>query len=126
MSTTSGKNGKVFVGGAEVADIREWQLQHKAELKPYNSSSTAGHTQRVVGRDDWSASFLFYSAGGGAPFSVGDQLSVQLVVDSSRQPPPAYSGVCFAETIRPTVNIETGDIVGVAVTVGGHGALTTP
>jgi hypothetical protein len=126
MSTTSGKNGKVFVGGAEVADIREWTIQQKAEIKSYNSSSTQGHTNRVPARDDWSASFLLYSAAGNAPFAVGSQLSVQFVVDSSQQPAPTYSGACFVESIRPTVNVETGDIVGVAVVVAGHGALTTP
>jgi hypothetical protein len=126
MSTTSGKNGKVFVGGSEVADIRDWAIQQKAELKPYNSSSTQGHTNRVPARDDWSAAFFLYSAAGKAPFAIGSQLNIQFVVDSSQQPAPAYSGVCFAETIRPAVNIDTGDIVGVAVTVAGHGALTTP
>ena len=67
----SGKDGKVFIDGVEVAHIREWSLDRTGNNTVYSSSSTAGHKRRLCGVVDWTATISAFLENG-SPFVDAD------------------------------------------------------
>ena len=118
----TGLGGKVEMGAAEVADIKQWSLNRTNDAKAYTSSSTAGQTKRLKGNKDWSGSFTCLPALGDVAFDEGDSIVVKLYVTATQ----FYTGTAIVTGISPTVNVANAEVQETAVTFGGDGALTAP
>lgn len=59
MATESGKNGKVMIGAATVAEITGWRWTRTSNNPAYASSGTSGRKTRVAGVADSSGSVDF-------------------------------------------------------------------
>lgn len=120
----SGKNAKVQVSGVDVAEVRNWKIDQKSDLKAFNSSGTSGHTNRVAGNDDWSGSFEVYEDDlkGPSSLAVGSSFVGKFYANATK----FYTGTAFVSGISSTGDVEGANLNAVIVTFEGSGALTQP
>jgi len=122
MAAISGKNGSVTKGGAAIAQVRSFSLEPTAELQAYNSSSTGGHTNRVAGNDDWTATVEVYADDGTVPDIVqGEAYDFEFLVSATGT---KYSGNALVAGTPIEVDIEGAALVGVSFSIEGNGELT--
>ena len=117
----SGNAGNVTANGNDIVDVRTFSINRSCELKPYNSSDTAKQTNRVAGNKDWTASISCYADGGSfnPGFEEGDSIAFVGVSVSGK----TVTGTLLIESIEEEVDIEGGELVGISINGGGHGAL---
>ena len=118
----SGKSGNVTAAGGDIVDVRSFTVSRSCDVKPYNSSDTSGQTKRIAGNKDWTAQISCYADGGSFDlgFDEGDSVSFVGLSTAGKQ----VAGTLVIETIEAEVDVEGGELVGIAITGGGDGALT--
>ncbi|MGE3406806.1 MAG: hypothetical protein AB7I37_08335 [Pirellulales bacterium] len=123
MSTFSGKDGKVLIGGTSLADITHWSLRTLSHNSAYASSSTGGHKKRVPGIKDASGTIAF-KLNTSDPitddFDEGSSVTLLLHLDATRY----YSVPAVIDAIRLEVDIDSGQVVGGVAEFSGNGAWT--
>lgn len=125
MAVISGKDGKVMIGAATVADITYWSFTTAAQNPAYASSATAGHRKRLGGVKD----------GGGVirgkldladavtdDFNEGDAVTLLLHLNAAK----FYTVPAVIDRLRFEVDIDTGDVVGWEAEFSTNGAWTKP
>ncbi len=125
MSVISGKDGKVMIGVAAVADITYWSFSTAAQNPAYASSATAGHRKRLGGVKD----------GGGVirgkldiadavtdDFNEGDAVTLLLYLNATK----FYSVPAVIDRLQFEVDIDSGDVVGWEAEFSANGAWTKP
>jgi len=127
MAVINGMGGKVQVGETptDVANVRNWTLEHTAELKPYFSSTEAadGYTKRTVGPKSWSGSFEMYSEDGAVDLTdlgVGDEVNLQLLTATGH----TINGSAIVSGVSYSVDIEGAENIVYTVSFEGNGLLT--
>ena len=125
MSTFSGKDGKVLIGGSALADITHWLLRTMSHNSAYASSSTAGHKKRVPGVKDASGTIAF-KLNTSDPISddldEGDSVTLLLYLDATR----FYSVPAVIDALKLEVDIDSGQVVGGVAEFSANGAWTKP
>lgn len=125
MPTISGKDGKVKLGSATLADITHWKFRTTAGLAAYASSATGGYKRRVAGIKDGGGTLEGKLDPGHAvsdDFEEGAAVTLLLYIDATR----FYSVPAIIETFRLEVDIDRGDIVGWQADFSTNGAWTKP
>jgi hypothetical protein len=96
------------MGWTEILDVRSMDLTLRCEGKPYRSSTTVGHTKRVMGNVDASFSVQFYQGNLASLIPEGTIIGIRLYVNATEFWEIAwgivqgYSGI---EVDRNTVNV---------------------
>ncbi len=125
MATISGKDGKVKIGSATLADITHWTLRTQATLSAYASSATAGFRKRVAGIKDGSGS-LAGKLDPGDPisddFDEGAAVTLLLYID----PTHFYTVPALIESLQLEVDIDRGEVIGWRADFSTSGAWTKP
>ena len=123
MSVISAKNGKLEIGGVEVADIRNISFSRTADLHEYASSSTSGRKRRNAGHKDCTGSFEMYAADGAflLTFAEGDTVTIKGYSDASSH---YFEEQVIISSIGHEVPVEDGGNVPITVEFGGDGEPT--
>ena len=125
MATISGKNGKVMVGEATVADVTHWMLTTTSNNPAYASSATGGFKKRVAGVKD-AAGTIAFKLDPAAPitddFDEGSAVTLLLYIDATN----FYTVPALIDSMRLEVDIDNGDIVGGVAQFSANGAWTKP
>lgn len=125
MSTFSGKDGKVLIGGTALADITRWSLRTSAQNSAYASSSTGGYKKRVPGVKDASGSIAFKLNTADpitGDFDEGSAVTLLLYLDGTR----FYSVPAVIDALKLEVDIDSGQVVGGVAEFSANGAWTKP
>ena len=126
MSAYSGKNGQADAGAGNLVDLTGWSFTDSVDMKAYNSSSTGGHTQRVVGNDDVGGSLTLLTRNGVCPFFKGQFVTLTLYPDYANSPAQAFNGPAVIGEIQTAADIEGGEINKATAQWHGNGAWTRP
>ncbi len=125
MATISGKNGKVVIGSAALAEITDWTFHATSTNHAYASSSTGGYRKRVAGVKDGSGSIGF-KLDPAAPITSdldeGSAVTLLLYVDETH----FYSVPALIDAIHLAVDIASGDVLGGTAAFSANGAWTKP
>lgn len=125
MSVVSGKDGKVMIGVATIADVTKWSLRTMSNNVAYASSSTAGFRRRVGGVKDGSGTIAF-KLDVGDPITnrlnEGDAVTLLLYLDGTRH----YTVPAVIDALQLEVDIDRGDILGGVAEFSIDGAWTKP
>jgi len=103
--------------------VRNWSINHVANLKSFVASNTNTGTGSRAGARDWNGSFQAYGA---SPNILPGEIFA-FRGDTSKDPlATAYraAGNAIVDQLVLTINWESQDIIGYAVNFSGHGALT--
>lgn len=125
MATISGKDGKVKIGSAELADITHWTLRTSASLSAYASSATGGFKRRIAGVKEGSGTIegkLDPADPVTDDFDEGSAVTLLLHVDAARY----YIVPALIESFRLEVDIDRGEVVGWKAEFSTTGAWTKP
>lgn len=123
MAVISGKGGTVLAGGTPVAEVTLWRLVHTANNSAWASSSTGGYKQRVCGTRDWSGMLQTKrDTAAVIPLVVGTIYELDLTEDGTKK----YEGSAIIDAIDETVDIDTGEAIGLTIRFSGAGGLTVP
>jgi len=121
MATISGKDGKVKIGPASVAEITRWSFTSTSSNQALVTSSTGGFRKRIAGVKDASGSIAFRLDPGDPitnDFDEGDRVTLLLHIDAARY----YSVPAIIDRINLEVDIDSGDVVGGTWTKPAYGA----
>ncbi len=125
MATISGKDGKVMIGAAALAEITDWTFHTTSVNHAYASSSTGGFRRRVAGVKDGSGSIGF-KLDPAAPitddFDEGSAVTLLLYLDATH----FYSVPAMIDSIQLAVDISSGDVLGGTAQFSATGAWTKP
>ncbi len=125
MATISGKDGKVMIGPAALADITRWTFNTTSNNPAYASSSTAGYRRRVAGVKDGGGRIAF-KLDPADPVSdslnEGDQVTLLLYLDATH----FYTVPAVIDALELEVDISTGDVLGGTAAFSTNGAWTKP
>jgi hypothetical protein len=125
MSVVSGKDGKVMIGAAMIADVTKWTLRTAAGNVAYASSSTAGFRRRVGGVKDGHGTIAF-KLDVADPITdrldEGDSVTLLLYLDASRH----YTVPAVVDSLQWEVDVDRGEIVGGVAEFSIDGAWTKP
>jgi hypothetical protein len=125
MSVESGKDGKVMIGAAAIADVTKWTLRTTSNNVAYASSSTGGFRRRVAGVKDGSGTIAF-KLDVEDPITdeleEGDAVTLLLYLDDSRH----YSVPAVIDALQWEVDIDRGEIIGGTAEFSIDGAWTKP
>ncbi|MCE9604568.1 MAG: hypothetical protein K8U03_06640 [Planctomycetia bacterium] len=125
MSVMSGKDGKVMIGVATIADVTKWTLRTTSNNVAYASSSTAGFRRRVAGVKDGSGTIAF-KLDVDDPITnrlnEGQAVTLLLYLDDVRH----YSVPAVIDALQWEVDIDRGDILGGIAEFSIDGAWTKP
>ena len=117
----SGNGGSVSKAGTNIAHVKKWSVTDSTELLPYVSSDTDGNTKREKGNSDWKGTVELYLNDGAVPsITKGDSYAWIFNLDSSNK----LSGTARVAEIAYECNVESGELMGVTVSVEANGALT--
>jgi len=109
MAGISGKDGKVEIGGLQVAEITKWSFNTTSNNASWASSDTAGYKTRVVGSKDGSGSMEGkLDPDVGIPLEVGDEPVLTLRLDDTHY----YTVYAVVDSFDLEVDIDDGDVVG--------------
>ena len=123
MAAITGKDGKVTVGGSEIAQIRSFRIEESADNQTYVTSSTGGWAATAEGARHWTASIDLLLEDGAAlsALVVGDKYTFEFYKDATHK----LTGDARVNTITgPEVDIEGSGLIGLTVEVTGDGPLT--
>lgn len=125
MATFSGKDGKVRIGSAEVAEITRWTFRTAAANASYASSATGGFRRRVGGVREGSGTIAF-KLDPADPITdhlnEGQSVTLLLHLDAARY----YSVPAVIDALELEVDIDRGEIVGGRAEFSTDGAWTPP
>jgi hypothetical protein len=125
MSTISGKDGKVLIGAAALADITRWTFNATSVNPAYASSSTAGFRRRVAGIKE-GAGRIAFKLDPADPISdslnEGDQVTLLLHLDATH----FYTVPAIVDALELEVDISSGDVLGGTANFSSNGAWTKP
>ncbi len=120
MTIQSSKDGKVFVGGVEVARVVGWMLRETSRAKAYSANDTGGARRRVPGVRDSAGRFDVMAADyGRAPVAEGDLVDLHLHADASGENYYELSAVIGAVEVE--VDVSEGKPIAYAVAFSGAG-----
>jgi len=125
MSVESGKDGKVMIGAAAIADVTKWTLRTTSSNVAYASSSTGGFRRRVGGVKDGSGTIVFKLDPEDPitdQLNEGDAVTLLLYLDGTRH----FTVPAVIEALQWEVDIDRGEIVGGAAEFAIDGAWTKP
>lgn len=125
MTTISGKNGKVMVGAAALAEITDWTLHTTSRNHAYASSSTGGYRRRVAGVKEASGTIGFkldVSSAITNTFDEGSSVTLLLHLDATH----FYTVPAIIDSLRLAVDISAGDVLSGTAAFSSNGAWTKP
>ena len=105
---------KIEIGATpvEVSDVRSWSLTMSADNKEYRSSSTGGWTKREAGRLDIEGSYEVYADDSTDLPDTGSFTPILLYVGATDHYEIKWAAI---SQVEPSVDAETGDIVGATI-----------
>ena len=125
MATESGKDGKIMLGAAELAEITLWRFKTSAKNLAYASSASGGFKKRLRGVKE-GAGYIAFKIDPTDPITdqltEGDNVTLLLHLDDAN----FYSVPAVIESLTLEVDIDTGDVVGGAADFATTGAWTIP
>jgi len=126
MATLSGKDGKVEIGGTELAHIHSWQLTTSSNNPARATSGTSGWKTRTAGVKDSSGSISF-TLDDADPitddFDEGSAVTLKLYLDDTR----FYTVPAIIDEIAwDDVDINDGEFIGGTASFSGTAAITKP
>jgi hypothetical protein len=105
----SGKNGKVLIGSAAVAEVTKWIFNKESVSSRYASSSTGGFKRSLAGVRSGSGTIQFkFDLAAGSPIIEGTAATLLLYLDATQ----FYSVPALIKTFKVEVNIDTGEVIG--------------
>lgn len=118
----TGKNGKLSLGGAELADVQQWTVRRQADIKTYASSSTAGFEKTLEGNHKWTLSARVMAPDGSANpgVEIGSLVAFTGTMDSGK----TITGNVRISSINVDVSISSADSLVLSVEATGDGAYT--
>ena len=123
MAVLSGKNGNLYLGGAQVAPVSNWRLAVSSNNPNYAANDTGGWKQRAAGVRDSSGSFeVKVDDSGNCPVAEGDSAALELHIDASGN--NYYAVAAIIDTIEVDVDISAGKIVAYIIDFSGNGPVT--
>ncbi|MBX7164808.1 MAG: hypothetical protein K1X74_00545 [Pirellulales bacterium] len=125
MALLSGRDGKVLVGGATVADVSGWHFMTRAEGKTYASSATAGFRRRTSGARHGQGKLQGKLDRGAAiheAFAEGDTVVLRLHLS----PTHYYQVPAVIDALRLVVDVERDEVTGWEAEFTSDGAWTEP
>jgi hypothetical protein len=125
MSMQTGDDGKVMIGGVELAEITAWSFETTARSVAYASSATAGYRKRLTGAKEGRGAIAF-KLNLTDPLTnylnEGSQVTLLLYIDSTR----FYSVPAVIDSLEMTVDIDRGELIGGKAEFSTNGAWTKP
>ena len=116
MGVKSGKDGTATWASAEVASLAQWTLVDLSENKDYHTNDSGAARKRVAGIKDSNGSFRVLDQ----PDGVTTGQSAELVMYDNED---IATVTVIIDSITPTNDVNTGDIVGYDVVWSGNGVL---
>lgn len=121
MGAISGQEGKISVGGQDVALITSWDLSLDAATQETTNFSSNGSREYVaIGLVGASASVEGYLDSTAGALGVGDSATVDLYVDDADK----YSGTAVIKSVK--VKNSATDLVAVSYDLEFTGPITEP
>jgi hypothetical protein len=120
----SGKDGTVYLSGAEVAHMRNFNVDASVNIDAFNTNSTSGWNARVPGVKDATGTFEWVLPVGftSTPLDVGDCVAGQFHVDGTGS--NYWSGRIVIESEGVPVDVTAGGAIVFSYGWGSDGALT--
>lgn len=125
MATISGKNGKVMIGDAALAEITDWTFHTTSVNHAYASSSTGGYRRRVAGVKDGSGTIGFKLDPDDPltdAFDEGSSATLLLYLDETHY----YTVPAVIDSLQLGVDISSGDVLSGTAQFSADGAWTKP
>jgi hypothetical protein len=124
MTILSGKNGTLFVGGEEMAQITRWRLVKTSSSKAYTANDTGGCRRRLSGVNDCHGQFELKVADNRSVAAYeGLLIILRLHVDDSNK--NYYEVSARIDSVRITVDITEGKPIPYIVTFSGNGPVNS-
>ncbi len=111
MATESGKNGKVMIGAATVAEITGWRYTQTSNNPSWASSGTSGHKTRVAGVGDGSGSVDFKVDFADTVVSEGITKGALVTLLLYHNATVYHSVPAIIDSINDEVDINDGEVV---------------
>jgi hypothetical protein len=125
MSMQTGDDGKVMIGGAELAEITAWTFETSARRVAYASSATGGYRKQLTGVKEGRGTIDFklnLTNPLTNHFNEGSQVTLLLYIDNTR----FYSVPSVIDSLEMAVNIDGGELIGGRAKFTTNGAWTGP
>jgi hypothetical protein len=125
MSMQTGDDGKVLIGGTELAEITAWTFETTSRGVAYASSATGGYRKRTSGVKEGRGKIEF-KLNMADPLTnhldEGSQVTLLLHVDDTR----FYSVPAVIDALKMHVDIDRGELIGGTAEFSTNGAWTKP
>jgi hypothetical protein len=123
MATESGKDGKVLIGAAPVADVTSWEFTKESATSRYGSSSTAGFKRTLPGVKMGSGTIDFkWDSAAPSPLAEGAVVTLKLHTGASEH----FSVPAVIRSFRLRVDVDTGEVTAGTASFETDGAWTEP
>lgn len=120
MAVLSGKNGTLYLDGAESTPVSNWTIDISGNLKAYAANDTHGWKRRVSGVNDATGTFLVRADDEcNCPVTQGESYVAQLHVDDTLL--NYYNLRIRIESIGVEDDIDDGEILNYTINWGGDG-----
>jgi hypothetical protein len=123
MAIESGKDGKVFIGTAAVADVTSWEFEKDAHTTRYASSSTGGFKKTVPGvKMGAGAVELKWDSTAASPLAEGSSVTLKLYLNATE----FFTVPAVITKFRVKVDIDSGEVTAAHAQFETDGAWTEP
>lgn len=118
----NGKNMQVWVDGAQLADVTEFQINRSAKVGQFATSSTAGYTEALAGNISWTAQFTVALPSG--DHDVGPEEGASITFKGVATTGKELEGTAIVESISYTVSQDEPGPILATVSCIGSGTYT--
>ena len=123
MAIESGKDGKILIGAAPIADITSWEFDKEVHTTRYGSSSSAGFKKTVPGVKQGQGNIEFkWDAGAASPIVEGVSATLLLHLNATEK----FTVPAIIKNFRVKVDIDSGEVTAGSATFETDGAWTEP
>lgn len=123
MSVESGKDGKILISAAPIADITAWEFDKEVHTTRYGSSSTAGFKKSVPGVRQGQGTIEFkWNASAASPILEGTEVTLLLHLNATEM----FTVPAVIKNFRVKVDIDNGEVTAGTATFETNGAWTEP
>lgn len=124
MATSTGQFGAVYVGGAAVAEIRDWSLEESAEVVADTTMGDAWVTNKTTLKS-WTSSFNAYwdaSDAAQSSLTVGAEVTLALYPTGNSSTNTYWTGSAIITSVSKSASFD--GLVEASFSATGNGALT--
>lgn len=118
----SAKTGTIKHSGAPLTNVRNISLTETSDNKAFATNDTGGIMDRIAGHKDFSGTCELYADGGSftppQSLAVGGVFTMAALSMTGKQ----ISAVAIIDSIEHSIDIESGDLVGLTLAYSGKGA----